>query len=124
MMSKHPVNLLFRLLLELTAIVVFGAWGYHLSDNWTRFMLALLVPLFFAALWGIFAVPGDPSRSGKTVIPTPGKVRLILELLFFSAATGMISALTKPWLAWMFGGIVLIHYIISYDRISWLLNRR
>ncbi len=123
-MSKHPVNLIIRFLLELTAIVAFGIWGFHLSDSWSRFLLAILAPLFFAALWGIFAVPGDPSRSGKTVIPTSGKVRLVLELLLFSAATGMISGMTKPWIAWLYGGIVLLHYISSYDRISWLLNRR
>ena len=123
-MSTHPLNLALRLLLEFTAIVVAGIWGYHLSDSWSRFLLALLIPLLFAALWGIFAVPGDPSRSGRTVVPTPGNIRLILELLLFSAVTGMMSGLTKPWLAWMFGAVVLIHYTTSYDRISWLLNRR
>ena len=123
-MSKHPLNLVLRFLLEITAIVISGIWGYHLSDSWSRFLLVLLIPLLFAGLWGVFAVPGDPSRSGKTVIATSGKVRLFLELLLFSAATGMMSGLTKPWLAWIFGGVVLIHYITSYDRISWLLNRR
>lgn len=123
-MSKHPVNLFIRFLLELVALSVFAVWGYHLSDSWSRFLLAIIACLFFAGLWGIFAVPGDPSRSGKTVIPTPGKVRLVLELLLFSAATGMISGLTKPWMAWLYGGIVLLHYVTSYDRISWLLNRR
>lgn len=123
-MSTHPLNLALRFILELSALVISGIWGYHLSESWSRFLLAVLIPLIFAALWGVFAVPGDPSRSGKTVFPTPGKVRLVLELILFSAATGMISALTKTWLAWVFGGIVLIHYIISYDRISWLLNRR
>lgn len=123
-MSSHPLNLLLRFLLELSAITVCGFWGYQLTDNWVRFLLAGLFPLLFAGLWGVFAVPGDPSRSGKTVIPTPGKARLVLELILFSAATGMISGLGYPRVSWIFGGVVLLHYIISYDRISWLLNRR
>ena len=123
-MSSKPLNLLLRFLLEITALVVTGIWGYQLSDSWSRFLLAILFPLLFAGLWGIFAVPGDPSRSGKTVIPTPGKARLVLELILFSAATGMISGLGYPRLSWIFGCVVLVHYIFSYDRISWLLNRR
>lgn len=123
-MSDKPLNLLLRFLLEITALVVTGIWGYQLSDSWFRILLAILFPLLFAGLWGIFAVPGDPSRSGKTVIPTPGKARLVLELILFSAATGMISGLGYPTLSWIFGGVVLLHYIFSYDRISWLLNRR
>ncbi len=122
-MSTHPLNLALRLLLEIALLIIAGVWGYHLSESWSRFLLMILCPLLIAVLWGVFAVPGDPSRSGKTVVPTPGKVRLILELLLFSAAAGMMSGMAKPWLAWIFGGAVLLHYLTSYDRISWLLNR-
>ena len=123
-MSRNPINLFVRFMLEVTAIVTFGIWGYGLSDQWTRFLLAGLFPLMFAGLWGVFAVPNDPSRSGKTVIPTPGAIRLALELILFASATWMLIGLGKPLLGWLFGGVVLMHYVISYDRIAWLLKQR
>jgi hypothetical protein len=123
-MSRNPINLFVRFMLEVTAIVTFGIWGYGLSDQWTRFLLAGLFPLMFAGLWGVFAVPNDPSRSGKTVIPTPGAIRLALELILFAAATWMLIGLGKPLLGWIFGGVVLMHYVISYDHIAWLLRQQ
>jgi hypothetical protein len=111
-------------MLEIAALVIFAFRGFNLSESWTRILWALLLPLLFAAIWGIFAVRNDPSRSGKTVIATPGKVRLLIELLLFSAATGMISGLSKPWVAWVFGASVIIHYLTSYDRLTWLLKQR
>jgi hypothetical protein len=123
-MSNNRVNLFFRFLLEVCAIVTFGVWGYGLSDQWPRILLAGVFPLLFAGIWGVFAVPNDPSRSGKTVIPTPGTVRLALELLLFSAATWMLIGLGEHGLGWIFGGMVMLHYVISYDRIAWLLRQR
>ena len=123
-MSNNRVNLFVRFLLEVFAIVTFGIWGHSLSDQWTRFLLAGFFPLLFAGIWGVFAVPNDPSRSGKTVIPTPGPIRLALELILFAAATWMLIGLGKLFLGWIFSGVVLLHYVISYDRIAWLLRQR
>lgn len=123
-MSSHPLNLALRFILEMAALVIFALRGYHLSDNGTRFLLAIALPLSFALFWGVFAVPNDPSRSGKTVVKTPGLIRLMIELVLFSAAAGMLSGLGKPTLAWIFGIAVLIHYIISYDRLTWLLKQK
>jgi len=68
----NPINLFVRFVLELSALIVVGIWGYRLSDGWTKYLLAIGLPLIMAAIWGIFAVPNDPSRSGNTVIVTPG----------------------------------------------------
>ena len=123
-MSKHPVNLAIRLAMELGAIVTFGYWGYHHRDSWLRILLAILLPLLFVFLWGVFAVRNDPSRSGKTVVATPGLVRLILELTLFACATWMLLNLGYVRIGWIFGAIVLLHYAISYDRIRWLLKQK
>lgn len=123
-MGKHPLNLALRFLLELTAIFIMGYWGYQHSGNAPGILYAILLPLGFALFWGIFAVPGDPSRSGKTVIATPGIIRLFLELLLFSSATFMMRSLYPSPAWWIFGGIVLIHYFISYDRLLWLLKQK
>ena len=123
-MSKNPINLALRFLLELAAIVAFGAWGYSLSDGGLRFIYALLLVLVFAALWGVFAVKGDPSRSGKTVVATPGVVRLLLELMLFGAATWMLFNLGHTLPASFYGTVVILHYAFSWDRIAWLLKQK
>ena len=121
-MSRKSLNLLLRFLLELIALVVTGIWGYHLSDSWTRFMWAILFPVLFATLWGVYAVREDPARSGKTVIPTPGIVRLLLELGLFGVATWMMMDLGYKVNGAIFGGVVLIHYLLSLDRVRWLMK--
>ena len=123
-MSKHPVNLASRFALEVVAIVAFGIWGYRASDGLPGLILAILLPLVFAGLWGVFAVPNDPSRSGKTVVPTRGLIRLILELALFGAATWILCDLDFQKLGWIFSMVVLIHYASSYDRIAWLLKQK
>ena len=123
-MGKHPLNLALRFLLELAAIFTYGLWGYRVSEGASGILFAILLPLVFALLWGIFAVPQDPSRSGKTVVSTPGLLRLFLELVLFASATIMIRDLYPSPASWIFGGIVLIHYILSYDRVLWLLKQK
>jgi len=123
-MSLHHLNSAVRFLLEICAIATFGIWGYHQSETGIRILLAILLPLGFAVLWGVFAVRDDPSRSGKTVIQTPGILRLILELGLFGAAAWMMLDLDYSLIALIFGLTVLIHCIISYDRIAWLLKQK
>jgi hypothetical protein len=62
-MGFHPVNLAIRFILELAALVAMGVWGWLQVDGVLRFVVALAVPIAAAALWGVFAVPGDRSRS-------------------------------------------------------------
>ena len=123
-MSKHPVNLAIRFVLEVAAIISFAVWGLKLLDTWVSIVLAVVLPVVFAMLWGVFAVPNDPSRSGKTVIPTPGPVRLILELALFGAASWMLFDLAYLKAGGIFSALVLIHYASSYDRIIWLLKQK
>jgi len=123
-MSIHPLNSAVRLLLEITAIVTFGIWGYHQSETGVRILLAILLPLGFAVLWGVFAVRDDPSRSGKTVIQIPGIIRLLLELGLFGAAAWMLLDQNYSLIALIFGLTVSTHYILSYKRIAWLLKQK
>jgi len=123
-MSKHPLNLAFRFLLELSAVIVFGIWGYSLAEGGFRIVLTILFPLLFAFLWGVFAVRDDPSRSGKTVVQTPGAIRLILEWALFASAAWMLFRLGHSVPGWIFTGLVLAHYLSSWDRIAWLLKQK
>lgn len=122
-MGSHPLNLTIRFLLELAALLAMGVWGWNQADGIARFLVAIGVPLLAALLWGTFAVPDDPSRSGSAPIPVPGVVRLLLELAVFAFATWALSRVDLTSAAWILGVAVLIHYVVSYDRIVWLLKQ-
>ena len=121
-MSKHPINLALRFILEITALVVFGFWGWKLLPGSLGLITAIAFPLIAATLWGVFAVKDDPSRSGKTVIPTPGILRLVLELVFFALASLAFYNLEQIIITIVFSILVLLHYLSSLDRIIWLLK--
>ena len=122
-MGSHPVNLAIRFALELAALLATGVWGYRQSDGWFSIVLAIGLPLLLAAVWGIFAVPDDPSRSGGAPVVTPGIVRLIIELSFFGFATWALNDMGAIKISLAFGTIVFLHYLASYDRILWLISR-
>ena len=122
-MGSHPINLVLRFLLELMALGSVGLWGWKQSDNWLRFILALGIPIGLAVIWGIFAVPNDPSRSGSAPIVTAGIVRLIIELGFFGFAIWTLKDLGWFKLSLAMSIVVILHYIISYDRVLWLLSK-
>jgi hypothetical protein len=122
-MSDHPLNLFLRFCLELAGLFAVGYWGWRSNDTFLRYILAFGLPLIFAILWGIFNVPNDPSRSGMAPVPVPGTLRLFLELgLFALGAMALFSAGRPIWSA-ILGGLVTLHYIISYDRIIWLIKQ-
>lgn len=122
-MGSHPLNLALRFLLEISILVASGMWGWHQSDQWYRYIIAFGIPLVLALIWAIFAVPDDPSRSGKAPVPVPGIVRLIIELGIFTLAIWALYDLRNFNMSIIFGVITIIHYFISYDRIKWLLHR-
>jgi hypothetical protein len=119
----HPANLAVRFLLELFALYGLGAWGWHQRDDGFRIVLALALPLAAAAIWGTFAVPNDPSRSGSAPIPIPGTVRLALELAFFASAVYAFYRLDRSSLSIGFAAAVVLHYLLSMDRLRWLVER-
>jgi hypothetical protein len=123
-MGSHPVNLVLRFVLELAALLVMGVWGSRQGEGVLSIVLALGVPVIAAAGWGIFNVPNDPSRSGKSPVVVPGVVRLLYEVVFFGFASWALFAMGSTTLSLVFGVVVIIHYILSYDRIQWLITTR
>lgn len=110
-------------MLELIALAAMGLWAWKQSDNWMRFVLVLGVPIIAAAIWGTFAVPDDPSRSGAAPIVVSGIVRLAIEFAFFGFAVWIFYDLGYLRFSWILGIVITLHYVISYDRILWLLRR-
>jgi hypothetical protein len=121
-MGAHPLNLAVRFLLEVAALGAVGSFGWAITDGPLRWAATLGFPILFAAAWGTFAVPEDPSRSGNAPVPIPGIARLLLELGLFSAATTSLFAVGASSLAVGFGVAVILHYALSYDRIAWLIR--
>ena len=122
-MSSHPLNMILRFLLELSALAVAGYWGWAVSKGFARFLLVWGLPLLLAIVWGTFAVPDDPSRSGHAPIPVPGVIRLVLELANFGFAVWALYAVGQPMLGWTLAVLVIVHYVLSYDRITWLVRQ-
>ena len=98
-------------------------FGGLLHEQPLRSVLALGGPLLAAGLWYTFAVPDDPSRSGRAPVSVPGVVRLALELAFFALAAWALCHAGNPLLSMILAVEVIIHYVVSYDRIAWLLKQ-
>jgi len=123
-MGSHPINLIIRFVLELLALLAVGFWAWKSFDGALQYILGIGLPILMTIVWGTFAVPDDPSRSGRAPIPVSGSLRLLIELLFFAIATWALYDLQEIELSSIFGGLVIIHYLVSYDRISWLLSKK
>jgi hypothetical protein len=123
--SSSPLlkaNLLLRFILELAMFAGFSVGPALAIDGVTRWPLAIIGPLAAMAIWGVFATPDDPSRSGKTVIATHGSARLAIELALFVGSAALLA-----WAGlWPLSGALLVgttvHYAAWPERIRWLLS--
>jgi hypothetical protein len=111
--------LVTRFLLELALLAALAVTGWGITAGGWRWIFALGLPLAAAALWGSFRVPND---GGPPLVRVPGIVRLLLELFLFGAAVVGLFAAEHPRWALLLGGLTLLHYVLSYDRVLWLLR--
>jgi len=118
-MSNNPINLVVRFALEIVMLIALGMWGRQQLEGWKGILLAILLPVIAAALWGIFRTPED---HGKGLIDTPGLIRLAMEVILFAVAVWALYATDHKTAAWVFGIVLLIHYAVSYDRVMLLLK--
>ena len=114
------LNLVLRFVLELVALVAAGTWGFVTFDNWAlRLLFGFGIPVVMAAAWGVFRVPGD---GGPPIIAVGGRVRLVLEGVFFAVAGGLLGAAGYSVLATIFAIVLFVHYAIGYERTLALLS--
>ena len=123
-MGSHPLNLALRFLLEIAALVAIGHWGFSQHVGIWRFIIGIGGPLIAAVMWGTFAVPDDPSRSGRAPVAVPGVLRLVLELALFGFAAWALYDASSPVLSLILAIIAIIHYALSYDRVAWLIRQK
>ncbi|MDQ1073335.1 hypothetical protein QFZ32_008863 [Streptomyces canus] len=118
----RPWALGMRFVLELVALVCFGLWAWAAVPAPLRYVCVVAAPLFVAVLWGTFATPDDASRSGRTVIATPGPLRFLLELAVFFGGAAALYAAGSHVLAVTLGGVLVMYHLLSWDRVLWLLR--
>jgi hypothetical protein len=113
-MSKNPLLLTLMFLLELALLAALAYWGWTQHEGILRVLLAIGLPVGAAVLWGVFRVPGEP---GNAPVAVRGLVRLALELGLFALAVILLLAANQTNAALIFGGLVILEYGLSYDRI-------
>lgn len=119
-MANHPLNLSLRFILELCALGAMGFWGWTQHSGPSRWLWTIILPLLAALLWGTLRVPGDP---GNAPVAVPGMVRLLLEIAFFGGAVWLLFAAGRSGWAITLLGVTILHYVLSYDRIVWMLKQ-
>lgn len=119
----NQANLLLRFILEIAALISIGVFAWISFDGYFKYVLTLVLPIAVMIVWSVFAVPQDPSRSGQTVIAVNGVTRLVIEILIFAmAVVALYFSHLKP-VGIIFLCLIILHYIISAERIKWLLNQ-
>ena len=122
-MANHPANLAFRFLLELFGLAAFAYWGWSVGGGW-RWPLAIGLPVLAAVIWGTFRTPGDSSHGQHVPVAVHGIIRLMLELGFFGLAVVALFHAGATIPALILAVLVTVHYILSWDRVLWLLLMR
>ena len=120
-MNTNPVNLAIRFLLEIVMLIILGCWGWHFTETWVRYIAAIGLPLLAAVLWGVFRIPNDPKPAPVVI---PGILRLMSELGLFALATWALYDLGYAKLSVILAAIVILHYMVSYDRTLAMLRNK
>ncbi|WP_278262609.1 YrdB family protein [Nocardia sp. AG03] len=123
-MSLNPVLLFVRFALELIAIASFGVYGWLAFESPWRYLLVVVLPIAAATLWGVFALPDDPSRGGGAPVPVSGPVRLLVEFVVLFGGAGALWAAGLPGLALALASVLVGYHLLAYDRVRWLLTGR
>lgn len=119
----HPANLALRFFLEIAALGGFGVLAWTSATGAWRVLAVIIVICSVMAVWGVFAVPGDPSRSGNAPIPVSGLIRLGLECAILFG-----GALSLYWSGFGLAGaglslLIVAHYALSGERLAWLVQQ-
>ena len=119
----NAANLALRFLLELAALSGFGILAWSKFDGWWRYLAVIIIVAVVMTIWGVFAVPDDPSRSGNAPIPVPGILRLVLEIAILVGGAYAFHGSGHSYVALILAALIALHYALSGERIAWLLQQ-
>lgn len=119
----NQFNLLLRFILELISLFSIGMFTWTHFNGFARYILVLLAPAFVMVIWGVFAVPGDPSRGSDGMVAVSGITRLIIE--FSALVLGFLALYYSGFrlYSFIFLFFIVLHYLSSLNRIKWLLEQ-
>lgn len=115
-------NLALRFGLELGALVGLGLAAWKFAPGPTRWVAVALVPIAAAAIWGVFNVLDDPSRSGRAPIEVNGWIRLAIELAILGGGAAAYSLAGRWEIGMLLAVLVAAHYVASFNRLEWLVQ--
>lgn len=117
------MNLLLRFCLELAALAGIGMAAFQAGEGIIGYAFAIAAVLLAAAAWGVYNVPGDPSRSGEAPVRVSGTVRLIIELAILLGGSLAFHFAGHSWIALTHAALIALHYALSGARPRWLLKQ-
>jgi hypothetical protein len=82
----------------------------------------VVVPVTAAAIWGVFNVLDDPSRSGRAPIEVSGLTRLAIEFLVLGGGVLAVALAGRRDLSLVFVALIAVHYAASTSRLEWLTH--
>ena len=109
-----PVSAGLRFVSELIAWIA-GPWAVALISNW----LVLPAIILLVGLPSVFSTTNDKHN---VIVPTPGPVRVVIELFLYSVA------IIAPWFVWSMiasvicTGIVIAALVTGIARMQWLMD--
>lgn len=120
----HRIGLpdLFMFLLEIGMWASFAWIGWSAGNGATRWLFAIGFASAAILIWGVFRTPGMPPAGKPGVYPTPGPVRLVLEVGLFLLAGFGLWVTGSRWIAETLWTFAVLIYLLSFSRIRWLLD--
>lgn len=112
-------NLVLRFVLEVACLLGIAVGGWSVAPG-----VGVAGAVVAATVWGVFAVPDDPSRSGNAPVRVHGWVRLLIEVavLLGGAAAWLLAG--RPMVAGTISALLVLHHVVSLPRLRWLLQQR
>ena len=96
-------NLALRFLLELCALVALAYWGFQAGRGLiVKVGLGIGAPLLTAVVWAMLVAP-------NAAVHLPGLMPFVLGLVILGLAAVAVAAVGHPFLAVIFGVIVVIN---------------
>ncbi|HSP47401.1 MAG TPA: YrdB family protein [Clostridiaceae bacterium] len=101
------LNYLVAFIIEITALIVYGQFGYQLGGRtWQKILLAGLFVGTMVLVWGRYLAP---RANDRLVMP----MLLVAKLGIMGTAVAMLLYLGRTGQAVTFGAVLVVHYTLA-----------